>query len=161
MYTINQIADYVILKLLLEDDNHLLSNLKLQKLLYFIQAWSYGKDQKPIFNGKFEAWIHGPVNTEIFRRFRDNKSMYSLMTIGDVIDSKIFDTVSREDAEFIDYILENYAGFSGSELEQLSHLSEPWIEARGNLPLYERCTTTISEESLKDYYGKSWAELNQ
>ena len=64
MNSIHDIADYIILRVKSEDKNASLINLKLQKLLYYVQAWSYGINKKSMFTGDFEAWIHGPVNRE-------------------------------------------------------------------------------------------------
>lgn len=64
MNSIHDITDYIILRVKSEDRFASLINLKLQKLLYYVQAWSYGINKKPMFDGEFEAWIHGPVNRE-------------------------------------------------------------------------------------------------
>ena len=83
-YNINDIADYIILKIKSEDSASLI-NLKLQKLLYYIQAWSYGIKHDNFFIGDFQAWIHGPVNREIYDRFKDTKTLYSDINLDDVI----------------------------------------------------------------------------
>lgn len=160
MYNINDVSDYVILKLKLED-NHSLINLKLQKLLYYIQAWSYGMYEKPFFNGDFQAWIHGPVNIDIYNRFNSTKYLYSEIEIEDVSDNTVFDKFDKNDSEFIDYILENYAQFSGAQLENISHNEQPWIETRRHLKSNERCTKIISPDLLISYYGKKWEEINK
>ena len=67
---------------------------------------------------KFEAWIHGPVNREIYNRFNSTKYLYSEINIDDCMNHNV--SLSSEDAEFIDFILENYLKYSGAELERLS-----------------------------------------
>ena len=106
MNSIHDIADYVILRIKTEDKYASLINLKLQKLLYYIQAWSYGINKRPFFNGDFEAWIHGPVNRDIYNRFNRTKYLYSEINIDDCIKQDI--TLSPEDSEFVNFILENY-----------------------------------------------------
>ena len=157
MNTINDIADYIILKIKLEDEKASLINLKLQKLLYYIQAWSFGINKKPIFKGDFEAWIHGPVNREIYDRFNSSKYLYSEIGLEDCINKNV--KLSDEDAEFVDYILENYIKYSGAELERLSHSEQPWIETRGDLGQNERCYIVISSKLMEQYYGKKWEEI--
>src|SRR5574344_23474 len=120
MNDINDIADYVIFKIKSEDTNASLINLKLQKLLYYIQAWSYGIHGKPFFNGAFEAWIHGPVNRTIYERFSKDKTLYSEIDLKDIKNKNI--SISPKDSEFVEFILENYARYSGAELERLSHM---------------------------------------
>ena len=142
MNSIHDITDYIILRVKSEDRFASLINLKLQKLLYYVQAWSYGINKKPMFDGEFEAWIHGPVNREIYNRFNSTKYLYS-----------------SEDAEFIDFILENYLKYSGAELERLSHNEMPWIETRGDLNVNERCDKVITPELMIEYYGKKWETI--
>ena len=119
MNSIHDIADYIILRVKSEDENASLINLKLQKLLYYVQAWSYGINKKSMFTGDFEAWIHGPVNREIYNRFNPTKYLYSEINLEDCRNKDV--ALSVEDTEFVDFILENYLKYSGAELERLSH----------------------------------------
>ena len=160
MNSINDIADYVILAAKADDNDISLSNLKLQKLLFYIQAWSYGINKKPLFQGDFQAWIHGPVNVEIFKRFKESeKNLFSEITLEDVKNKN--PKINDEDKGFIDYILDNYLKYSGPDLERLSHSEEPWIKARGTCGSWDRCETVISPESLISFYGKKWDAINQ
>lgn len=156
-YNINDIADYIIINQTVNDKNNYLSNLKLQKLLYYIQAWSYGINQKPLFDGDFEAWIHGPVNREIYNRFASTKNIYSEIEMNDCINKDV--KIDNDDAEFIDWILKNYAKFSGFELEKLSCSEIPWIKTRDMLDPYERCDKVISPDFIQEYYGEKWEKI--
>ncbi len=158
MSSIHDIADYIILRVKAEDTNASLINLKLQKLLYYVQAWSYGIHKKPMFAGEFEAWIHGPVNRAIYDRFNSTKYLYSEINVEDCRNKDV--ALTAEDAEFVDFILENYLKYSGAELERLSHTEMPWVKTRGDLGVNERCNKVISPELMTEYYGKKWEELN-
>src|ERR1017187_8862366 len=46
-----------------------ITNLKLQKLLYYAQAWHLVLHEEAIFDESIEAWVHGPVVPEIFRMY--------------------------------------------------------------------------------------------
>lgn len=157
MNSIHDIADYVILHVKTEDKYASLINLKLQKLLYYIQAWSYGINKRPFFKGDFEAWIHGPVNRDIYNRFNPTKYLYSEINIDDCIKRDI--TLASEDSEFVNFILENYLKYSAAELERLSHNEMPWIKTRGDLNVYERCDRIISPELMIEYYGEKWENI--
>ena len=109
--TISRLNDFYIVKS--EDKNASLINLKLQKLLYYVQAWSYGIRNKPMFAGDFEAWIHGPVNRTIYDRFNPTKYLYSEINVEDCLNQNV--TLTSDDAEFVDFILENYLKYSGAE----------------------------------------------
>ena len=158
MNSIHDIADYIILRVKSEDKGASLINLKLQKLLYYVQAWSYGINKKPMFTADFEAWIHGPVNREIYDRFNPTKYLYSEINPEDCQNKNV--VLSSEDAEFVDFILENYLKYSGAELERLSHSEQPWVKTRGDLGINERCDKVISPELMIEYYGKKWKEIN-
>ncbi len=155
-YNINDIADYVISRLTSDEEMPLI-HLKLQKLLYYIQAWSLGINGRTMFNGKFQAWVHGPVNRTIYDRFQE-KSLYGFIGKEDINTSN--ECPSTEDADFIDYILDNYAGYSGTQLEQMTHKELPWIEARRGYAPAERCTVEISEQTMLSYYAAQWKEIN-
>lgn len=157
-YDVSLIADYVILSLTC-DERYSLINLKLQKLLYYIQAWSLGINGYPMMNGRFEAWVHGPVCTELYDRFKDTKSLYSSITDEDVLNKSPKSEIFSEDVEFIDYILENYARYSGSQIEAMTHNEAPWINARKGYGAMERCHTEITEKAMRDYYAKKYEGL--
>jgi len=53
------IADYFIYKG--KEENKPITNKKLQKLLYYSQAWYLVFNKKPLFKDKIEAWVHGPA----------------------------------------------------------------------------------------------------
>ena len=152
MHAINQIADFIIFRLTSEDVAGI-PNLKLQKLLYYVQAWHLAFYQKPLFDGKFQAWIHGPVNREIYDRFKENKLLYSTLDCDDLLDRNINETIDEKTQEHINNILESYARFSGTELEIMTHREDPWLEARKGFSPMERCENEISEQTMKSYYG--------
>lgn len=74
-YTAKQIAKYFIWRA--SRDGKKVSNKKLQKLLYYAQAWYLVYNKKPLFNDDIEAWIHGPaVQSSCYLR-RQNTSSFS------------------------------------------------------------------------------------
>jgi uncharacterized phage-associated protein len=152
MYNINDICDYLIQKVKYDEDFPL-SNLKLQKLLYYVQAWYITFNDKPLFNGKFEAWVHGPVNRIIYDRFKDKKYLYSEITKNDVLNPSFFETVDGEVKNHIDNVLEVYLKYSGLQLEELSHRELPWKNARKGYKELDRCEKEIDESDIKLYYG--------
>ncbi len=57
--------------LALQDDEDSISNLKLQKLLYYAQGFSLALTGKPLFNDQIKAWIHGPVVPSVWADYRE------------------------------------------------------------------------------------------
>jgi len=103
-----------------------LNLLKLQKLLYYVQAWRLAFAEESLFDGKFEAWVHGPVNREIFTRFAGQKTLYSSVYQSDMRSGFNPETsLSADQRLHIDNVLEAYAKFSGSELEAQAHIEDP------------------------------------
>lgn len=159
-YNVNTIVDYFILRLN-SDENMNLINLKLQKLLYYLQAWSLGITRERFIDCSFEAWVHGPVCREVYNRFKDTKTLYSFITSNEVIDNTPEMSIGAEDIDFINFILDNYAGFSGAELEAMTHKETPWIEARKGLAPMQGCRNEISDELMREYYGYRWKQINK
>ncbi len=158
-YDVNLIADYIIIRLNSDEKLNLI-NLKLQKLLYYVQAWSLGINQERFLKCDFEAWAHGPVSRVLYDRFKCTKNLYSFIYITDIIKEDPETMILKEDIDFINFILDNYAGFSGAELESMTHEETPWIEARKGFAPMQACNNVISETTMQNYYGKKWKEIN-
>lgn len=152
MASVKQISDYVIFRLKSEGQTDL-SVLKLQKLLYYIQAWHLAFFQRRAFEGEFQAWIHGPVNREIYDLYKDKKYLYSEINLDDISDPEVTEKLDEELKIHIDTILEAYAKFSGIQLEIMTHDEFPWVEAREGYKPNQRCEVSIKDTSMIDYYG--------
>lgn len=159
-YNVNVIADYVIQRLN-ADENVNLINLKLQKLIYYLQAWSLGMIGERFVDSSFEAWVHGPVCRELYDRFKETKTLYSFMSMEDVACADPASSIDPRDRDFINYILDNYAGFSGVELEAMTHKEAPWKEARRGLAPMDACNNVISEDTMREYYGQRWKRIQE
>ncbi|WP_281636136.1 Panacea domain-containing protein [Flavobacterium marginilacus] len=160
MKNINQICDYVILRLKQEEDMPL-SNIKLQKLLYYIQAWSLALKNEKSFDGDFQAWVHGPVNRQIYDRFNPTKYLFSEISLNDIQDKEIATKLNESEISHINKVLEVYAPYSGVELEEMSHKEEPWISARKGYAPNQRCEEIIDEKLLGDYFRERTTRKNK
>ena len=47
-----------------------MTTMKLQKLIYYSQAWSLVWDEKPLFAERIEAWANGPVCPDLYNLHR-------------------------------------------------------------------------------------------
>lgn len=150
--TLDDACDYIILKTT-EAGEHI-NLLKLQKLMYYVQAWHLAFEGSPLFNGRFQAWIHGPVSRDLYDRFRETKSLYSEVTPKDVRDEFNPALLSEQDRLHIDSVLEEYAGLSGTQLEEMTHREAPWIEARKGFRPSERCEVLLDETLMGSYYRR-------
>ena len=131
---------------------------KLQKLLYYIYSWhmvltaenSTDDELKRsrIFNATFEAWVHGPVDRDVYNKYKEFGY--------DVIQKSGFENVefslNEDEIDSINQVLEVYGDMNGNELEYLTHNETPWINARGNVRPLDLCSTTLNDSIIYTYY---------
>lgn len=117
-----EIASYYAAKAAALDENDL-TNLKLQKLLYFTQADYYRSNKVPLFRENIEAWDFGPVVREIYNKY-SQCGAYPISYF-DIDDTKI--EVESDIKVFLDASWEKWNKFSASYLVSLSHRpGDPW-----------------------------------
>lgn len=117
-----------------------LTPLKLQKILYYVQGWSYVWDGKPMFNEEFEAWQYGPVNREVYNQFKQYKRKEIPVSEG----RRPLRSTSDE-LDTIQSVWVEYGPESAAELVSMTHAEKPWIDA------YE-AGTSISNQAIKEYF---------
>lgn len=121
------------------------SNLRLQKLLYFVQAYCIATDGVPLFEDKMYGWDFGPVVESVWRKYR----FYGSMIIADIEDcsnAHIFKT----DKERIDLMLEACSDKSNTELFDIASDQIPWKMANKGFTKDREITI----ESMKRYFAK-------
>lgn len=152
MATIFDVAAYFLHKLREEEDSSI-TPLKLQKLCYYAQAWSLVWDDEALFKENFQAWAHGPVNPELYDKYRE----YKWRSIEPVLD---LDTSIFRDCqlETMDIIWQDYGIYDGKYLEKLTHQEAPWINVRKGCEEGDYCDEIISKESMKVFYTRMYDE---
>ncbi|MFH2067098.1 MAG: type II toxin-antitoxin system antitoxin SocA domain-containing protein [Pseudomonadota bacterium] len=123
-----------------------ITTMKLQKLVYYCQAWSLVWDEKPLFPEKIEAWANGPVIRELFA-FHKGMFEISSIAIGNP------DLLNFEQKETIDLVVEFYGDKPSQWLIDLSHQEEPWKKARVGLRVTDRGNRVISLDDIAEYYS--------
>jgi len=125
----------------------LLTPLKLQKLMFYADAWRMVLHGEEFTDEKFQAWVHGPVAVSQFYRFRDYKWR--------PIDADIPEDqdCTEDENAFLSDILNVFGTESALALERMTHAEQPWLEARGDLPVDATCSNEISKETTKSFYG--------
>ena len=122
------------------------SNLKLQKLLYYVQGWNLGLHGKPLFHAEIQAWAHGPVVPDVFHALR-HCGWKPVPVPPETIEIE-----SKVEAH-IRNVLQAYGKFSADQLERLSHTEKPWLDARGELPFDAPSRAVITHKSMKEFFG--------
>ena len=119
---------------------------KLQKLVYYCQAWSLVWDDDILFPEEIEAWANGPVVRELYNAHR-GKYRISCLHKG------CPEILTETQRETVDAVLAFYGDKSPQWLSDLTHMESPWQSARRGIPDGERGNTVIPKESLAEYYG--------
>lgn len=158
-YETNLIADFMLAKSD-PDSGDLISNLKLQKLIYYaagIMAAVRQDVSKPLFKDPIEAWQHGPVVPAQYHRF----SHHGKSDIPPVEDFD-FGQFSKLDLNVLDDAYNFYGQYSAWKLRNMTHEESPWIESYNRddkaitLPqLITFFKTEIDEEYIAEYQEKS------
>ncbi|WNV90701.1 type II toxin-antitoxin system antitoxin SocA domain-containing protein [Umezawaea sp. Da 62-37] len=121
------------------------SPMKLQKLLYYSQAWHLADHGTALFDAPIEAWRHGPVVPEVYRRHAGRNQVHSWQE-GDPAG------LAETEHAVVRSVVERYGGFTRHELSEMAHDEEPWRSARGTLPDTEPGNTPIPHETMRRYF---------
>ncbi|SDW87815.1 Panacea domain-containing protein [Thiocapsa roseopersicina] len=130
-----------------------ISPLKLQKLLYFAEAWTLVLLNRELLQENFEAWAHGPVVRSVYHEFK----AYSWASIPP--QERESETEIDPDTEnVLRQVLDVYGEFSAKTLENMTHADAPWIEARGSLSPEARCTNRINKARMKEHFLEKYGD---
>lgn len=122
-----------------------ITGMKLQKLVYYCQAWSLVWDEAPLFKEKIYAWANGPV---VYVLFKKHQKKFTVASCPGGDSSKL----SKTQRDTVDAIIKFYGPKPSQWLSDLSHSELPWREARGDTPQNERGFNEITLASMSEYY---------
>jgi uncharacterized phage-associated protein len=125
-----------------------LSNMKLQKLLYFAQGHHLARHSLPLFLESLQAWSHGPVVPSVYRAFRDFGA--TSITLPDS-DPFTWDEVDPVTADFLGMVWNTYGGYSAGRLRNMTHEEPPW---RDNWRGEDEPGMVIPVEDMKRYFSR-------
>lgn len=135
-----------------------ISNLKLQKILYFIQAFFLVSTSERCFEERIEAWDFGPVVPEAYREYKqfgsgDIPSISYIIYFNDedIWESKVTkyndDVIFEEDKLKIESVVDKFADYSATDLVTITHSQSPWINA------YRRGQNNeITIDAIREYF---------
>lgn len=139
MATVHDVAAYILQK------RGEMTAMKLQKLVYYSQAWALVWDEEPLFTERVEAWANGPVVPELYREHKGQFKVRSWPKGNPgALDGK--------QRETIDAVLGYYGDRTSQWLSDLTHQEEPWLHARKGLGPGDRGSQEISHASMAEYY---------
>ena len=117
-----------------------ITNLKLQKLLYYVQSYSLLLFNRRAFNEKITAWSYGPVVEEVYKEYKEGHA--NEITLED----ENIEDISEGLRKVIEMVITTYGGIEATELIDFTHEEEPWEKTKIN--------AEIKVDLIKDYFSK-------
>lgn len=142
MLSAHDVAAYIV------EQHGAMSAMKLQKLVYYSQAWTLVITGRPLFREPIRAWAHGPVVHELFDVHRGKFVVEPEWPKGDS------DCLDRMVAKIVDGVLSSYGRLSAERLSKMTHEEAPWDDARDHAPVWARGSSIITTTALKEYYSQ-------
>lgn len=116
-----------------------ITNLKLQKLLYFVQAICLMIFDKKAFPEKILAWSYGPVVNEVYQQYKQNHA-------SKINSESNVKNISSGLYKIVEEVINSYGLFEANKLIDLTHEEEPWINTEIN--------KEIRIDLIKNYFNK-------
>lgn len=147
-HTASEIAKWFLAynrKVMLEGDSEYISNLKLQKLLYYAQGTYCAMTGKELFSDPIVAWRHGPVIESVYHEYKSNGS--SGIEFNDAFD---FSCIDVETENILEEVYDYFGQYSAWKLRNMTHEEDPWKNTalNGIIPI----------GSIKEYFKREYVE---
>ena len=142
-----KIADFFIKKAIdSKFKGEYMSNLKLQKLMYYAYVWLFALQGERLFEEKLEAWPLGPVLPSLYHNFKNgDRPIEVIETDPELLPDDI--------KEYLDSIWHSYGQYSALALVNIVHREAPWVHAYNS----NNTKKIITDESILDFYTESRA----
>jgi len=153
VYPYQLIADYFIA--LSNDTQSPITNLKLQKLVYYAQAWNLALLKRELIHDDFQAWVHGPVIPGLYNDYR--QFGWQPIIREDLKEGVLPEIKKQFEPDVLKVLADveyEYFGLEAYQLEKLTHNEDPWILTREGLSDDEPSDRIIDKGLIKDYYTK-------
>lgn len=144
MATCSDVARYFLYKTNPEIGDTI-SNLKLQKLVYYAQGFSLAIFGTPLFDEAIKAWEHGPVVPSLYHDYKQYEAG-SIPSLDQFADSPFSD----EQIELLDEVYEVFGQFSAWALRNMTHSEPPWSETDKD--------AEISHKAMKKFFATRVAQ---
>lgn len=125
-----------------DDAGESITNLKLQKLLYYCQGFHLAIFGEPLFEDQVAAWDHGPVVPNVYHVYKDRGR--------DALPIEPFEpdvVLTADQRDLIDEVYKVYGQFSAWKLRNMTHEEMPWKKT------YDEGRPIIRHEDLTTYFS--------
>lgn len=146
---IKDLIDYFIMRS--NDSWDQLTQLKLQKLLYYVQSWYLAINWQPLFSEDFQAWIHWPVLRSVYDKYIGFKPWDSINI--EIDNEWVCAKFTKNEIAFLDELSNEYLWCTWFELEQMTHNEDPWKITRWDMSIDQRSERIIDKWLIFKYYS--------
>lgn len=140
MASVHDVANYILKK------RGAMTAMKLQKLVYYCQAWSLVWDERPMFRERVVAWANGPVVPALYTLHR---GAFRVSNWPHGTSQKL----GTDAKDTIESVLSFYGDKTAQWLSDLTHQEAPWRDARAGLAPVEAGNSEIKHSAMAEYYG--------
>ena len=126
-----------------------MDEMKMHKLMYFLQRESLLMYNSPLFSEDFYGWVYGPVLKSVREEYKAFKPY-----------SSPADSLKKEEQYLVENVLSRYGNLSSWKLSSLSHNEYSWKKSRQGLALDERGDRKLKLEAMKVDAAREKAERN-
>lgn len=132
-----------------------MTNMKVQKLLYYAQSLHLALFDEPLFENEIQAWRYGPVCPPAYRFYSEFEAEQLPIPGEDVLSQ-----VPDETKYLLEKVWDSFSGYHAYLLSDMTHVEFPWRKARKGLPPEESSTEPIQQEDMKalGYQKLDWIE---
>lgn len=146
MHTALQVAEWFLAynrNAMNEEGADYISNLKLQKLLYYAQGSFLAVNDSPLFDDDIVAWQHGPVVEAVYHQYKCNGA-------NGIPYEKDFDfsEFTEEENELLSEVYSTFGQYSAWKLRNMTHEETPWQETPKN--------SVIPKEKIMEYFKQEY-----
>lgn len=135
-----------------------LNHLKLQKLVYYAEAYHLAYFGESIIDDDFEAWLHGPVSRKLWDCLKPFANLYDnvpLKTDKREVVKHFREKITDDQRELIGDVLKEYGKETAYGLECMTHSEPPWREARKGYAPDDKCEEKIDKKLMQTYYKQN------
>jgi len=144
MINCQDVARYFIIRAYEDGREAEMTNMKVQKLLYYAQSLYLALHDSPLFEDEIQAWRYGPVCPPAYRIYSEFEAQQLPIPKKDFLGS-----ISQEIKKLLEEVWEYFGEYHAYQLSGMTHLEFPWKKARKGLPAEASSTEPISWEDMK------------
>jgi uncharacterized phage-associated protein len=139
------VASYFIVKAYEDGIEAEMTNMKVQKLLYYAQSLHLALYDEPLFDEEIQAWRYGPVCLRAYRFYSDFEAKQL-----PIPNQEELSQIPDDQKNVLVEVWEYFGGYHAYRLSDMTHVEFPWKKARRGLPSEASSTEPILIQDLKE-----------